>query len=50
MSARDAESQIEGFIAKFSDEVAPQIRAARAAMRARLPGAVEMAYDNYNAP
>jgi hypothetical protein len=45
----DAETQIEGFIAKFSDEVAPQIRAARAEMRRRLPGAVELVYDNYNA-
>ena len=45
----DAEAQIEGFIAKFSDEVAPQIRAARAKMRERLPGAVELVYDNYNA-
>ena len=42
----DAEAQIEGFIAKFSDEVAPQIRAARVKMRERLPGAVELVYDN----
>ncbi|MFL5296387.1 MAG: hypothetical protein ACJ798_08400 [Phenylobacterium sp.] len=45
----DAETQIEGFIARFSDEVAGQIRAARAAMRARLPDAFELVYDNYNA-
>ena len=45
----DAESQIEGFIVKFSDEVAGQIRAARAEMRRRLPGAFELVYDNYNA-
>ena len=45
----DAETQIEGFIARFSDDVASQIRAARAALRARLPGAVELVYDNYNA-
>jgi hypothetical protein len=45
----DAETQIEGFIAKFSDVVAPQIRAARAEMRRRLLGAVELVYDNYNA-
>ena len=44
-----AEAQIESFIAKFSDEVAPQIRAARADMQRRLPGAVELVYDNYNA-
>jgi hypothetical protein len=45
----DADAQIEGFIAKFSDEVAAEIRAARAEMRRRLPGAYELVYDNYNA-
>ncbi|HEY2357384.1 MAG TPA: DUF1801 domain-containing protein [Phenylobacterium sp.] len=45
----DAETQIQGFIDKFSDEVAADIRAARAEMRRRLPGAVELVYDNYNA-
>lgn len=45
----DAETQIESFIGKFTDEVAAQIRAARAEMQRRLPGAVELVYDNYNA-
>jgi hypothetical protein len=45
----DAEAQIEGFIAKYSDPIAAEIRAARAEMRRRLPGAVELVYDNYNA-
>ena len=45
----DTEAEIESFIAKFSDGVAADIRAARAEMRRRLPGAVEMVYDNYNA-
>ena len=45
----DTETRIEGFIARFSDDAAAQIRAARAEMRRRLPGAVEMVYDNYNA-
>jgi hypothetical protein len=45
----DAEAQIEGFIDKFSDAVAAEIRAARAEMRRRLPGAFELVYDNYNA-
>ena len=44
-----AETQIEGFIAKFSDGIAAEIRAARAEMQRRLPGAVELVYDNYNA-
>jgi hypothetical protein len=45
----DAEAQVESFIAKFSDVVAAEIRAARAEMRRRLPGAYELVYDNYNA-
>jgi hypothetical protein len=45
----DTEAQIESFIAKFSDGVAAEIRAARADMQRRLPGAVELVYDNYNA-
>ena len=45
----DAEAQIESFIAKFSDEVAAKIRTLRAAMCARLPGLLELVYDNYNA-
>ncbi|MDB5465421.1 MAG: hypothetical protein JWQ46_183, partial [Phenylobacterium sp.] len=45
----DAEAQLEGFIAKYSDAVAAQIRAARGWMRERLPGATELVYDNYNA-
>jgi hypothetical protein len=45
----DIETQIEGFIAKYSDGVAAELRAARAEMRRRLPGAVELVYDNYNA-
>lgn len=45
----DIEAQIESFIAKYSDPVAAEIRAARAEMRRRLPGACELVYDNYNA-
>jgi hypothetical protein len=45
----DAETQIEAFIAKYSDPIAAEIRAARADMRRRLPGAYELVYDNYNA-
>ena len=41
--------QIRGFLAKFTPAVARQTRAARRAMRARLPHAVEFVYDNYNA-
>lgn len=40
--------RIAKFIAKFDPKVARQIRACRAALRKRLPTAVELVYDNYN--
>ncbi len=46
---RASEHQLQSFIDKFTPEVAAVIRGGRAALRARLPTAVEMAYDNYNA-
>ena len=51
MASRQAspEEQLAGFLAKYTPEVAAQAVAARAKMRARLPGAIEMVYDNYNA-
>ena len=41
-------AQLRGFIDKYSPEVAAEARAVLTWMRARLPGAVEMVYDNYN--
>jgi hypothetical protein len=41
--------QVEAFIRKFNPAVAKLARSARAAMRKRLPTAVELVYDNYNA-
>jgi hypothetical protein len=41
--------QLDAFIAKFTPEVAASARAALAKMRKRLPGAIELVYDNYNA-
>jgi hypothetical protein len=41
--------QLTRFIDKYSPEVASVARAALAKMRARLPGAVQVVYDNYNA-
>lgn len=40
--------QLAGFVAKFDPAVATVIRAARRALRRRLPTAVELVYDNYN--
>ena len=41
--------RLDRFLAKYSPDIAALARAALAKMRARLPGAVEMVYDNYNA-
>ncbi len=49
MDAAEVEAQVEGFIARYDDAIAAEIRAARAIMRARLPGALELVWDNYNA-
>jgi hypothetical protein len=47
-SAESPESRLNGFIDKFDAVVARQIRSVRKALRKRLPGAVELVYDNYN--
>jgi hypothetical protein len=39
--------QLAGFIAKYDPSVAKLARATRAAMRKRLPTALELVYDNY---
>ena len=41
--------QLDGFIAKYSPVVAKTAKAALETMRRRLPGAIELVYDNYNA-
>jgi hypothetical protein len=42
------EAQLEGFLAKYTPEMAGLAKAVLVKMRKRLPGAVEMVYDNYN--
>lgn len=49
MKKSPAEKELDGFLAKFEPEVEALGRAAVSWMRQRLPGAVEMVYDNYNA-
>lgn len=39
--------QISGFIDKYEPSIAKQVRAIRAALRKRLPSAIELVYDNY---
>lgn len=42
-------AQVETFIARFTPEIAGRVRAARAVLHERLPGATELVYDNCNA-
>ncbi|MES1198755.1 MAG: hypothetical protein ABUS48_02100 [Pseudomonadota bacterium] len=49
MTELSPQKQLDGFIDKFSPEVARQTRAALKKMRVRLPGATQLVYDNYNA-
>jgi hypothetical protein len=44
-----SENQLAGFIAKFTPEIAEQVHEVLPIMRARLRGAIELVYDNYNA-
>jgi hypothetical protein len=41
--------QLNTFLAKFNPPIAKLAKTARAKLRSRLAGAVEMVYDNYNA-
>jgi hypothetical protein len=41
--------QLSLFLHRFSPDIVKLAKAARAKLRKRLPGAVEMVYDNYNA-
>jgi hypothetical protein len=47
-SKNSAETELAGFIDKFSPEMAKFIRSVRAALRKRVPTANELVYDNYN--
>jgi hypothetical protein len=40
--------QLSRFLAKYTPKIAAQARRALAKMRKRLPGSIEMVYDNYN--
>jgi hypothetical protein len=46
---KSPEKDLEKFIAKYSPEVGAVAHEALAHLRTRLPGAIELVYDNYNA-
>jgi hypothetical protein len=48
-STESPAKQLAGFIAKFDPAVAAATRSCRMALRKRLPTAIELVYDNYNA-
>jgi hypothetical protein len=48
-SAASPVAQLDTFLDKFTPDVAAEARVALRCMRARLPGAQELVYDNYNA-
>ena len=48
-SSASPQKQIDSFLAKYAPKMQKLARAALAKMRKRLPNAVEMVYDNYNA-
>jgi hypothetical protein len=49
MSDKAPEEQLASFISRYTPEIGDKARAALAKMRALLPGAIELVYDNYNA-
>lgn len=49
MPAEPAAAQLDALIARYSPDIAAQARTMLKTLRALLPGAVEMVYDNYYA-
>lgn len=49
MKESSAEKQLAKFMARYSPEIVAIAEDALKRMRKRLPGAIEMVYDNYNA-
>jgi hypothetical protein len=49
MATDEPERQLRAFMDKYTPEIGALARSVRARMQERLPGAVELVYDNYNA-
>lgn len=47
MTAPSPEAELAGFIAKYAPEIEARVWPILEAMRQRLPGAIELVYDNY---
>ena len=46
---KSPEAQLDGFLDAFTPEIATLARNALTTLRKRLPHAIELVYDNYNA-
>src|ERR1700760_3879608 len=49
MATKSAERQLDGFLNAYTPEIAELARKILAKLRKRLPHAMELVYDNYNA-
>lgn len=49
MTGKDVESQVSGFLRKYTPEIEEQLREARIRLRAMFPRGYELVFDNYNA-
>ncbi|HLK47060.1 MAG TPA: DUF1801 domain-containing protein [Bryobacteraceae bacterium] len=49
MKLESPQARLKGFLAKFTPEIEKTASAILRAMRAHVPGATELVYDNYNA-
>ena len=49
MTQGTPKQQLDGFIKRFTPEIARLIKASLASLRRKLPGATELVYDNFNA-
>jgi hypothetical protein len=49
MTSESAEKQLDRFLDAFTPEIAGMARRVLAKLRKRLPNAIELVYDNYNA-
>ena len=47
--AASEQKELDGFIDKYTPEIAAQARACLKILRACMPGAIQLVYDNYNA-
>ncbi len=49
MKKKTPRQELDGFLSKYEPDIASEARKVLAKMRTRLPGAIELVYDNYNA-